>query len=252
MKYRRRRLDRSVVAGRAPQAVLCADPLRVVSWATDALDEVRRETWRQARAAGHTRQRAMASRTIKLSHGGARELKNSRYALWKNPEDLTTSRRAKLAWIAKAHPYLYRAWLLKEGLRTSTPFTPPLITVLSNGLIESVNTKIRATARIAFGLGNHAALIALPCSHSAACGPHSPEDDLFPARGSGRRSLLGLDGAGQVRVTPDDHRCVAVQIITSGPRGATPSDCGGALGRALLARRIDRFTSAGQRRPAAA
>jgi len=29
--------------------------------------------------------------------------------------------------------------------------------------------------------------------------------------------------------------------------GATPSDCGGAFGRALIARGIDRFTGAGQR-----
>jgi transposase len=189
----------SVVVGRAPQAVLCADPFHVVSWATDALDEVRRETWRQARAAGQTRQRAKGSRTIKLSQAGARDLKNSRYALWKNPGDLTTSQQAKLAWIAKAHPYLYRAWLLKEGLRL--PFQlkgqdgkdaldrwlkwaarcriPEFTELgrkvrkhlkaiqaaldhgLSNGLIESVNTKIRVTTRIAFGFRNPAALIAL-------------------------------------------------------------------------------------------
>src|SRR5450755_1983484 len=39
-------------APRAPQAVLCADPFHVVSWATGALDEVRREVWRTARHAG--------------------------------------------------------------------------------------------------------------------------------------------------------------------------------------------------------
>ena len=45
-----------VVARRAPQAVICADPFHVVSWATDCLDEVRRETWNAARrAAGGTR-----------------------------------------------------------------------------------------------------------------------------------------------------------------------------------------------------
>jgi transposase len=38
-----------VIADRAPQAVLCADPFHVVSWATGALDEVRREVWRTAR-----------------------------------------------------------------------------------------------------------------------------------------------------------------------------------------------------------
>ena len=107
----------SVVAEKAPQAVLCCDPFHVVAWATGALDEVRREAWRQARAAGQARPRASGSRTIKTSTGSARDLKNTRYALWKNPGDLTTSQQAKLAWIEKTHPYLYRAWLLKEGLR---------------------------------------------------------------------------------------------------------------------------------------
>jgi transposase len=189
----------AVVAERAPQAVLCADPFHVVSWATDALDEVRREAWRQARAAGQTRLRASGSRTVTISAGGARDLKNARYALWKNPGDLTTSQQAKLAWIEKAHPYLYRAWLLKEGLRL--PFQlkgqegkdaidrwltwaarcriPEFVELgrkvrrhlqsihatldhhLSNGRIESVNTKIRVITRMAFGFRNPAALIAL-------------------------------------------------------------------------------------------
>ena len=46
----------------------------------------------------------------------ARRLKSSRYALWKNPEDLT-ERQTKLAWIAKTDTRLDRAYLLKEGLR---------------------------------------------------------------------------------------------------------------------------------------
>lgn len=38
-----------VVAKTCPNATLCADPFHVVSWATKALDEVRREVWNQAR-----------------------------------------------------------------------------------------------------------------------------------------------------------------------------------------------------------
>lgn len=189
----------SVVAGRAPQAVLCCDPFHVVSWATDALDEVRREAWRQARAAGQATLVRHGSRTRKISRGGARDLKNARYALWKNPGNLTTSQQAKLAWIEKTHPYLYRAWLLKEGLRLPfqlkgeegkhalqrwlkwaarcriPEFTElgrkvrrhlPAIHAalehkLSNGLVESVNTKIRVITRMAFGFHNPQALIAL-------------------------------------------------------------------------------------------
>src|SRR4030095_8194860 len=40
------------VAARCPQAVLCLDPFHVVRWATDALDEVRRQTWNAARRSG--------------------------------------------------------------------------------------------------------------------------------------------------------------------------------------------------------
>jgi transposase len=189
----------SVVADRAPQAILCADPFHVVSWATDALDEVRREAWRQARAAGQATLVREGSRTKKISRGGARDLKNARYALWKNPQNLTTSQQAKLEWIAKAHPYLHRAWLLKEGLRLPfqlkgdegkhaldrwlkwaarcriPEFTelgrkvrrhlPAIYATLdhglSNGRIESVNTKIRVITRMAFGFRNPQALIAL-------------------------------------------------------------------------------------------
>lgn len=189
----------AAVTDKAPQAILCADPFHVVSWATDTLDEVRREVWRQARAAGQATLRRSGSRTVKTSTGQARELKNARYALWKNPGDLTTSQRAKLDWIAKAHPVLYRAWLLKEGLRLAFQVKgqdgkdildrwlkwaarcriPDFVQLgrkvrrhletihasldhgLSNGRIESVNTKIRVITRMAFGFRNPAALIAL-------------------------------------------------------------------------------------------
>ena len=91
------------VAARCPQAVLCADPFHVVKWATDALDEVRREVWNTARKGGEV---ALAG-----------ELKGARWALWKNPEDLTRRQRGKLAWIARVNGRLYRAYLLKEQLR---------------------------------------------------------------------------------------------------------------------------------------
>jgi len=91
-------------AGRAPQAILCADPFHVVSWATGALDEVRREVWRTARRAGAIETVRHGSRTIRVSSGDARDLKPARYALWKNPGNLTGRQAAKLAWIEKTHP----------------------------------------------------------------------------------------------------------------------------------------------------
>jgi transposase len=106
-----------VVAGRAPAAVQCTDPFHVVSWATEALDEVRREVWNHARTQPGGSILTSGVRARKAAAGDARDLKRARYALWKNPEDLTGAQDARLAWIEKTHPYLYRAWLLKEAIR---------------------------------------------------------------------------------------------------------------------------------------
>jgi transposase len=181
-----------VVTERAPQAVRCADAFHVVAWATEALDEVRREAWNNARGAVHQRRAARAT-------GAAKALKRARYALWKNPENLTEKQQEKLAWIAATDPKLYRAYLLKEGLRL--PFKlkgqqgkealdrwlawaarcriPVFVALgrkirkhraaieaaleheLSNALIESTNTKIRLLQRIAFGFKSAEALVAL-------------------------------------------------------------------------------------------
>ena len=75
----------------------------MVTWATDALDEVRREVWNDARRAGQT--------------AVAKALKGVRFALWKNPETLTDRQEAKLASVATLNQSLYRAYLLKEELR---------------------------------------------------------------------------------------------------------------------------------------
>ena len=102
----------AVVAERCPNAVRCADAFHVVAWATDALDEVRRQAWNEPAAPVEP-----CGRAGRAPAGHARALKRARYALWKNPENLTDRQRAKLAWIAKTDPRLYRAYLLKEGLR---------------------------------------------------------------------------------------------------------------------------------------
>lgn len=193
-----------VVARRAPQAVKCADPFHVVMWATDALDEVRRQAWNDARAVARTEPkrrpgRPRADAAPRPGHERARALKHARYALWKNPENLSERQEVKLAWIAKADPRLHRAYLLKEGLRTVFALKgdagkqaldqwiswarrcriPAFVKLqraivrhraaidatldhgLSNALIESTNTKIRLLTRIAFGFHNPEALIAL-------------------------------------------------------------------------------------------
>ena len=174
-----------VAARRCPQAVVCLDPFHVVKWATDALDQVRRQTWNTARRGGDT--------------ALARELKGARFALWKNPQDLTARQRGKLARIAEVNRPLYRAYLLKEELRLVFRVKGPhavalldawlawarrcripvfvklaravaahregivaaLLHGLSNARVESVNTKLRVLTRLAFGFHSPDALIGL-------------------------------------------------------------------------------------------
>ncbi len=132
-------------------------------------------------------------------HAVARDLKNARYALWKNPGDLTARQEAKLASIARTNRVLYRAYLLKEQLRQvfalkgaegialldawlkwarrcripsfvklakaitehRAGIEAALIHGLSNARVESVNTKLRLLTRIAFGFRSPEALVAL-------------------------------------------------------------------------------------------
>jgi transposase len=112
----------NVVAECCPAAIRCADAFHVVAWATDALDEVRRQAWNDARALARKeprwgRGRPHAGTPPRPGHQRAQALKRARYALWKNPENITDRQRHKLVWIAQTDPRLYRAYLLKKGLR---------------------------------------------------------------------------------------------------------------------------------------
>jgi len=184
------------VADRLPGAVRCVDPFHVIQLATDALDEIRREVWNDARRGGET--------------AAAKDLKGARYALWKNPENLTDRQQAKLADIQKTNKPLYRAYLLKEQLRQIyrlpadaaialldewiawarrcrlAPFVKLAKTItrqragivaaikhgLSNARVEAINTQIRMLTRRAFGFHSPDALIALAMlSLSGLCPP---------------------------------------------------------------------------------
>jgi len=203
------------VTKHCPDAVRCADPFHVVAWATDALDRVRGKVMAQARAQARSepkRPRGRPRKDAPARPGSerVRELIRARYALWKNPENLTDKQEAKLAWIAKTDPLLHRSYLLKEGLRTvfvlkgdagkealdhwiswarrcqipefvelqrrivrhRDTIEASLTHGLSNALIESTNTKIRVLTRIAYGFHSAEPLIALAM---LSLGGHTPD-----------------------------------------------------------------------------
>lgn len=140
----------------------------------------------------------------------AQALKHARWPLWKNPSNLSTHQRHRLEWIARTDPRLHRAYLLKEGLRhvfavkgeagvealdrwlswARRSRLPSFVLLaasitrhrqaieaalrheLSNGLVESTNTKIRLITRVAFGFRSPEALIALAM---LSLGGHRPQ-----------------------------------------------------------------------------
>ena len=176
---------RNAVRDRCPNAKLCLDPFHVVSWASDALDKVRRAVWNVARKSGDKAE--------------AKEIKGVRFVLWKGNEKLSERQEEKLSAIATLNAPLYRAYLLKEQLRQvfrtggragvrlldrwlawacrsrldafvklsrsirkrRKAIVAALRHGLSNGRVESMNTRIRLIIRRGFGFHSAAAVIAL-------------------------------------------------------------------------------------------
>ena len=106
-----------------PNATRCLDPFHVVEWATAALDAVRLDAWRKARADWSDRKRsadgkdAKAQEAVRRARKAAATIKRSKFALGKAPENLTERQRDTLAAIqAQAGP-LARAHAIKEQLR---------------------------------------------------------------------------------------------------------------------------------------
>jgi len=87
----------------AVNAVICYDPFHVVQLVTTALDKVRRGVWQDLR---------------KLpDQEAAKRFKGARWALLKNPGDLTDEQAVTLRKIKRRGGDLWRAYALKEALR---------------------------------------------------------------------------------------------------------------------------------------
>ena len=150
--------------------------------------------------------------------GLAETLKRSRYALWKNPENLTKKQKEKLSFIEKANKPLYRAYLMKEQLREVfklkgapgvklldewcawaqrsrlEPFVKLAQSIrahrksivaalehgLSNARVESANTKLRLITRLAFWFHSSGPMIALAMLRLGGLCPPSYLDEGDP------------------------------------------------------------------------
>jgi transposase len=166
----------------SPEARLIFDRFHVQRLAHDALDKVRREQWRAADAEDK------------------QAIKGTRFALQKNPWNLTDVEQGKLTQVQRTNRPLYRAYLLKETLAkildggqvnvardrlldwigwASRSRLPPfrkvartikqhvegivayVATGLNSGRSEGLNGKIRTITRRSFGFHSASSLIAL-------------------------------------------------------------------------------------------
>lgn len=112
-----------------PDCERCVDPFHVVEWAMEALDEVRREVWREAyneakqlekthpRTAGRPKEADPTTAILRAARAKADEIKNSALALGKAPEHLTEKQELRIQMIAENNNRLYRAYRMKETLR---------------------------------------------------------------------------------------------------------------------------------------
>ncbi|MDX5141894.1 ISL3 family transposase [Bifidobacterium breve] len=170
-----------------PNAERVLDSFHIVSWMTDTLDQVRKRLWNQDRRGNDK----TATETMK----------GLKYAVLKNPGDLTERQSGALETLRDTDPrgQLYRSWQLKELLRT-LPHQPvgqaeaelkrwifrashsriPEVVELcrkirrrrddilgtigpgySNARLEAFNNKIKVTIRMAYGFRHADNLIAM-------------------------------------------------------------------------------------------
>lgn len=192
-------------AEHCPDAKRCLDPFHAVEWANAALDAVRVEAWRRAlekwRGMGKPKNGDRAAKEARrAAKQAADDIKHSKYALGKNPENLTPGQQERLAVIQAGDGALSRAHAMKEQLRLIFKMTdadeaaaaidrwtaraqrcriPAFVELqrkirrhrehiinairyhVSNARIEALNNKIKLLIRVAYGFRNIDTMIAL-------------------------------------------------------------------------------------------
>lgn len=183
-----------------PNSDFCIDGFHVISWAIEAMDVSRKDFWREELLKYKRRIKELPSRDRGRPKLGeevpnkakVKDLKKAKYALGKNPENLTEYQSSCLEEIRVVYPKLFRAYQLKEGLRAVFKSEPEEVAVelkrwlswasrsripefvklsrkirrhydaiintvnynLSNARLESMNNKIKVMIRKAYGFRN--------------------------------------------------------------------------------------------------
>lgn len=176
----------NAVREKTPHAQIVFDRFHIQKLVSNAVDICRRDEWQRLRSEGEE--------TL------ANDLKHTRWALLKNPWNLTQKEEARLSTIQKSNTSLYRSYLLKESFASIldrrqpnvvkekllswlswarrsrlAPFVKVARTIrkhlddivayirfrLTNGVVEGLNNKARLITRRAYGFHSSAAVLAM-------------------------------------------------------------------------------------------
>lgn len=186
----------AVIAERSPESIWCMDPFHVVQWVTRALDRCRSR---------------VMNRIVGLSEADRKHL---RWALLKNPENLTRAQqRARKKVVKHANNELARAYRLKEQMRylfygnhndpwaaigrwisaarrsgilemraladsveaQRTQIHNSIVCGMSNARVEATNTHLRALTKRSYGFHSPEALIAMSTLTRGGACPALPQ-----------------------------------------------------------------------------
>jgi transposase len=102
-----------------PHAIQCVDPFHVVQLANGAIDKARRWAWNDERrnSPAPKRKRGRPPKGSTPPPNKPRLIKHTRWALLKDPDDLSDTQFEVLDRLRRERSVLYRCWQLKEGLR---------------------------------------------------------------------------------------------------------------------------------------
>lgn len=110
-----------------PHAVQCVDPFHVVQLANHAIDQARRWVWNLERRTNPPAKRPVGRppKSAPPPPNRPRWIKHTRWALVKDPQNLSAAQRAVLDRLRRDRSVLYRCWELKESLRDLYRVAPP-------------------------------------------------------------------------------------------------------------------------------
>jgi transposase len=111
---------------KAPHVRQCVDPFHLIMLANEAINQARRWSWNEERRVAPAKLRGRPRLDEPPRRDQARWTKHTRWALLKDPANLSDEQLAVLHELRRSNSVLYRSWQLKEALRDLYRLRNPL------------------------------------------------------------------------------------------------------------------------------